>query len=111
MPSLQENKRRSNKDLAVVRPRVSPHVGRLWDGAVTASNIAPNIAPTKTRRAPCVLLACSLRRIGRTPWLDYRFDCAAAVSGVLSPNWRAERLWNRCARFVAPANLLHTSGP
>ena len=65
MPSLQENKRRSNKDLAVVRPCVSPHVGRLWDGAVTASNIAPKIAPniapniaiTKTRRAPCVLFA------------------------------------------------------
>jgi hypothetical protein len=61
VPSLQENKRRSNKDLAVVRPRVSPHVGRLWDGAVTASNIAPNIAPTiastKTRHAPCVLFA------------------------------------------------------
>ena len=57
MPSLQENKRRSNKDLAVVRLRVSPPIGRLWDGAVTASNIAPNIATTKTRRAPCVLFA------------------------------------------------------
>ena len=57
MPSLQENKRRSNKDLAVVRLRVSPPIGRLWDGAVTASNIAPNIATTKTRSAPCVLFA------------------------------------------------------
>jgi ribosomal protein S14 len=57
VPSLQENKRRSNKDLAVVRLRVSPPIGRLWDGAVTASNIAPNIATTKTRRAPCVLFA------------------------------------------------------
>ena len=61
MPSLQGNKRMSNKDLAVVRLRVSPPIGRLWDGAVTASNIAPKIAPniatTKTRRAPCVLFA------------------------------------------------------
>jgi ribosomal protein S14 len=57
VPSLQENKRRSNKDLAVVRLRVSPPIGRLWDGAVTASNIAPNIATTKTRRAPCALFA------------------------------------------------------
>lgn len=57
MPSLQENKRRSNKDLAVVRLRFSLPIGRLWDGAVTASNIAPNIATTKTRRAPCVLFA------------------------------------------------------
>jgi ribosomal protein S14 len=61
VPSLQENKRMSNKDLAVVRLRVSPPIGRLWDGAVTASNIAPKIAPniatTKTRRAPCVLFA------------------------------------------------------
>jgi len=57
VPSLQENKRMSNKDLAVVRLRVSPPTGRLWDGAVTASNIAPNTATTKTRRAPCVLFA------------------------------------------------------
>ena len=57
MPSRQENKRRSNKDLAVVRLRVSPPIGRLWDGAVTASNIALKLATTKTRRAPCVLFA------------------------------------------------------
>jgi ribosomal protein S14 len=53
VPSLQGNKRMSNKDLAVVRLRVSPPIGRLWDGAVTASNIAT----TKTRRAPCALFA------------------------------------------------------
>jgi ribosomal protein S14 len=61
VPSLQENKCRSNKDLAAVRLRVSPPIGRLWDGAVTASNIAPKIAPniatTKTRRAPRLLFA------------------------------------------------------
>ena len=56
MPSLQENKRRSNKDLAVVRPRVSPYVGRLWDGAVTL----------RTSKSASIIPAISGRSLSET---------------------------------------------